>query len=198
VLLCLFITFTLMHLVPAALGPEKSSRAGSCRRLNARYDLISRSLFNTPIFSPEYSTAILASLTLIRQKCYPDSNAGFPKTAILGQLLLFCNDSWYRAWYGGSIETNTWIDYVVSCFPLSSPAFRLCTGYPVMIVFSVILHWFPTGGWGSPSQIVMPAIALAALPAAFIARITRASTLETMRRTMCAPPVLKVCWNGWF
>jgi oligopeptide transport system permease protein len=62
----------------------------------------------------------------------------------------------------------------------SVPGFVL--GILLMIVFSVVLHWFPTGGWGSPSQIVMPAIALAALPAAFIARITRASTLETMRQ----------------
>jgi oligopeptide transport system permease protein len=82
-----------------------------------------------------------------------------------------------------ALRQNTWIDYVCVMFSTifaSVPGFVL--GILLMIVFSVILHWFPTGGWGSPSQIVMPAIALAALPAAFIARITRASTLETMRQ----------------
>jgi oligopeptide transport system permease protein len=82
-----------------------------------------------------------------------------------------------------ALRQNTWIDYVCVMFSTifaSVPGFVL--GILLMIVFSVILHWFPTGGWGSPAQVVMPAIALAALPAAFIARITRASTLETMRQ----------------
>jgi oligopeptide transport system permease protein len=82
-----------------------------------------------------------------------------------------------------ALRQNTWIDYVCVMFSTifaSVPGFVL--GIILMIVFSVILHWFPTGGWGSPAQVVMPAIALAALPAAFIARITRASTLETMRQ----------------
>jgi oligopeptide transport system permease protein len=52
----------------------------------------------------------------------------------------------------------------------------------MIMVVSVALHWLPTGGWGSPRQLIMPAIALAALPAAYTARITRASTLEASRQ----------------
>jgi oligopeptide transport system permease protein len=52
----------------------------------------------------------------------------------------------------------------------------------LIIIFSVTLHWLPTGGWGTVQQVIMPAFALATLPAAFIARITRASTLEVMRQ----------------
>ena len=55
-------------------------------------------------------------------------------------------------------------------------------GILLIIIFSVELHWLPTGGWGSIQQIIMPAFALATLPAAFIARITRASTLEVLRQ----------------
>jgi oligopeptide transport system permease protein len=51
-----------------------------------------------------------------------------------------------------------------------------------MILFSVYLHWLPTGGWGSLSNLVMPSFALAALPAAYTARITRASILEVSRQ----------------
>jgi len=51
-----------------------------------------------------------------------------------------------------------------------------------MIVFSVWLHWLPTGGWGSIQQMLMPAFALAALPAAYIARISRASMLDVVRQ----------------
>jgi oligopeptide transport system permease protein len=82
-----------------------------------------------------------------------------------------------------ALRQNTWVDYLCVMFATifaSVPGFVL--GILLIIVFSVGLHWFPTGGWGSPAQVVMPAMALAALPAAFIARITRASTLETMRQ----------------
>ena len=53
-------------------------------------------------------------------------------------------------------------------------------GIFLVIVFAVNWHLLPTGGWGSPSHVVLPAIALAALPAAFIARVTRASVLEVL------------------
>ncbi|HEX7474630.1 MAG TPA: ABC transporter permease, partial [Dehalococcoidales bacterium] len=62
----------------------------------------------------------------------------------------------------------------------SVPAFVL--GILLIIVFSVSLHWLPTGGWGSAKYVIMPAFALAALPAAYIARITRASILEVARQ----------------
>jgi len=62
----------------------------------------------------------------------------------------------------------------------SAPSFVL--GILLVVLFSVQLHWLPTGGWGSPRQAVMPVIALSALPAAFIARVTRASMLEVLRQ----------------
>jgi oligopeptide transport system permease protein len=55
-------------------------------------------------------------------------------------------------------------------------------GIFLMIIFAVKLHWFPTGGWGSVGQLAMPAFALAALPAAYIARISRASMLDVVRQ----------------
>jgi oligopeptide transport system permease protein len=109
---------------------------------------------------------------------------GFPKSAILGGtafiLAMIVGIAFGMA---AALRQNTWIDYVCVMFSTifaSVPGFVL--GILLIIVFSVGLHWFPTGGWGSPSQVIMPAVVLAALPAAFIARITRASTLETMRQ----------------
>jgi len=54
-----------------------------------------------------------------------------------------------------------------------------------MILFSAVLHLLPAGGWGGlgdVKKLIMPSFALAALPAAYIARITRASMLEVMRQ----------------
>ena len=181
-----FITFTLMHLVPG--GPwsrEKALAPAVVAALNARYGL------DKPFFV-QYANFLLGILhgNLGISYTYQDRSVtqilmqGFPKTAILGTTaFVFAMIVGISLGMAAALRQNTWIDYVCVMFSTifaSVPGFVL--GILLMIVFSVILHWFPTGGWGSPAQVVMPAMALAALPAAFIARITRASTLETMRQ----------------
>ncbi len=52
----------------------------------------------------------------------------------------------------------------------------------LIYVFAVRLHWLPVFGWGSAKQAVMPTITLAALPTAYLARITRASMLDVLRQ----------------
>ncbi len=60
------------------------------------------------------------------------------------------------------------------------PSFVLA---PVLIlVFALKLGWLPVAGWGDPENLVLPAVVLAARPAALIARMTRASMLETLRQ----------------
>jgi ABC-type dipeptide/oligopeptide/nickel transport system permease component len=51
----------------------------------------------------------------------------------------------------------------------------------LIILFSFIIPLFPTGGWDSPSNWVLPTITLAAAPMGIIARFTRASMLEVIR-----------------
>lgn len=58
----------------------------------------------------------------------------------------------------------------------SVPSFIL--GILLVMTFSVTWKILPSGGWGSPSHVVLPALALSLLPMAFIARITRSSVLE--------------------
>jgi oligopeptide transport system permease protein len=51
----------------------------------------------------------------------------------------------------------------------------------LLLVFAYHLRWLPVGGWGqSRSQLVLPAIALAAPYVAYIARLTRASMLDVL------------------
>jgi oligopeptide transport system permease protein len=109
---------------------------------------------------------------------------GLPKTATLG-LLAFILAQAIGIPFGvaAALKQNSAIDYASVLFSTifaSIPGFVL--GILLMIFFSVILHWLPTSGWGSPQQIIMPVICLAALPAAQSARITRASTLDVMRQ----------------
>lgn len=114
-----------------------------------------------------------------------------------------------------AVKRNTWIDYtsmVGALVGVSMPVFWLALVF--IMVFSVGLGWFPTGGrmnvriFFEPitnfyildgiiilirdgdgqvlrlaiRHIVLPAVALATIPLAIIARTTRSSMLETLRQ----------------
>lgn len=50
----------------------------------------------------------------------------------------------------------------------------------LLLIFALGLGWLPVGGWGGWAHLVLPSICLAAPYAAYIARLTRASLLETL------------------
>lgn len=67
----------------------------------------------------------------------------------------------------------------VTTLGISVPNFVL--GLLMILLFSLTLHWLPVFGWGkSWKQMVMPVITLGTGGMAFIARLTRASVLETL------------------
>ena len=82
-----------------------------------------------------------------------------------------------------AIRHNTWIDRVamfLSVFGVSTPSYVFIT--VLIVVFAIQLHLVPTGGWGGifDTRIIIPAVALAVVPTALIARYTRASVLEVL------------------
>ncbi|HBK60901.1 MAG TPA: peptide ABC transporter [Firmicutes bacterium] len=60
----------------------------------------------------------------------------------------------------------------------SMPSFWL--GLILMLVFSVQLGWLPAVGRGGFVHLILPAVTLAATPAALIARLTRSSMLDVV------------------
>src|SRR5260221_2100848 len=83
----------------------------------------------------------------------------------------------FGAW--AAIRHNQWGDRGIMLFALfgiSVPSFVLA---PLTVMY-LALDWnlLPAYGWGSPSQIVLPAICLSIPFAATIARLTRGSLLE--------------------
>ena len=50
----------------------------------------------------------------------------------------------------------------------------------LITIFSDQLHWFPGGGWNGLSSMILPAIALALMPMAYIARLTRVAMLDIL------------------
>lgn len=83
-----------------------------------------------------------------------------------------------------ALKQNTIIDYIAMFFSMlgvSIPNFVL--GALLIVLFTLTLHWLPAFGWGeTPLQVIMPAITLGTGGTAFIARLTRASMLETIRQ----------------
>lgn len=80
-----------------------------------------------------------------------------------------------------AVRPYSWIDYLVtmtSLFGISMPVFWL--GLMLVVVFSVFLKWLPAGGIGGWQYVVLPSVTLASFVVAFIARMTRATMLETL------------------
>lgn len=77
---------------------------------------------------------------------------------------------------GGAFD---FISVSVATALVSVPTF--VTGAVLIYFFSVKLRWLPAALWGGPSHIVLPALTLAAGPAAYLARLIRASMLDTSK-----------------
>ncbi len=50
----------------------------------------------------------------------------------------------------------------------------------LLIFLAVKANWFPVGGWGAISNMVLPAIALSLMPMAYIARLTRVAMIDVL------------------
>lgn len=90
-----------------------------------------------------------------------------------------------------AIKRNTPTDQslmVVALLGVSMPNFWL--GLNFILLFSVFLGWFPSGGYtplgesifGALRSVFLPALALSVSQAALVARMTRASMLEVLRQ----------------
>jgi len=90
-----------------------------------------------------------------------------------------------------AIRRDTWVDHTLtfaSFVGLSIPVFWL--GLMLIIVFSVWLGWFPTGGMGPPGEdpsiairawyLTLPTVAISMVSLSFFTRYLRASMIETM------------------
>jgi len=193
------ITFFLMHAVPG--GPftqDKPLPQSIIDALNRRYNL------DEPLWKQYllYLWNILhfdLGLSFRGDRDVAELiRAGFFVTAQLG-LLGFLVAAVVGMVLGvlSALNQNGPLDYLGVFFATvgaSLPNFVLATF--LIIIFAVNLGWFDVLGWGGPTQLrdaldigawhpkkmVLPVIAVSALPAAYIARVTRASMLEVLRQ----------------
>lgn len=109
---------------------------------------------------------------------------GFPISAALGCAAFFLALFWGVFW--GSIAAfnkGKFLDHfamLLAVGGMSVPSFLTATF--LQYVFSIKLGLLPIARWGSFAHMILPAIALAAFPSAFIARMTRASMVEVLQK----------------
>jgi oligopeptide transport system permease protein len=180
------ITFWLMHSVPG--GPWSNERAvspGVQAKINKQYGL------DKPIYEQYAGWVVtLAQGDLGPSFRYADRSVnailadGLPKSIQLGVMAFIVAVALgIPLGVFAALGHNKGPDYAatgISIIGIATPSFVLAI--LLVILFSVILKWFPTGGWKGPETWVLPVIALAGYQVAVIARYTRASMLEVTRK----------------
>lgn len=78
---------------------------------------------------------------------------------------------------GSAVDTGAMF---ISTMGISVPGFVV--GAVLIFVFGIWLKWLPVALWESGRHIILPALTLAASPAAYLARLTRASVLEVLEK----------------
>jgi oligopeptide transport system permease protein len=89
-----------------------------------------------------------------------------------------------------ALRQNTRVDYITMGFATGAASFpNFVIGALMVVVFSVLMakwtqHAFflPAADFGLDDHLIMPVITLSLLPIAYTARLTRASTLDTIRQ----------------
>lgn len=107
---------------------------------------------------------------------------GFPISARLGlQALFLAIPSGIFLGTIAAMKRGKWQDnfaMAISTIGVSVPNFVLSTLF--QFIFCVKLHLLPVARWGGFEYTILPTLALAALPTAFIARLTRSNMVEVL------------------
>jgi ABC-type dipeptide/oligopeptide/nickel transport system permease component len=109
--------------------------------------------------------------------------AAFPVSLLLGTmaLVLAVVIGLTLGILAAAYQNRGW-DYLsvtLATFGVAVPNFVLAVFF--IILFSFVVPLFPTGGWDSPRNWVLPTVTLALAPMGIIARFTRASMLDVIR-----------------
>lgn len=108
----------------------------------------------------------------------------FPISALLGATaLVFAVPTGLLLGIYAANKQHRWQDSAVTLgavIGISVPSFVMAT--LLQYLLAIKLHLLPIARWGSFAQVILPALSLAALPTAFIARMTRAKMVEEMKQ----------------
>jgi peptide/nickel transport system permease protein len=179
------VTYVLLYLVPADPVRQIAGRSATAETVESirrqlgldlplwqqylRYlgKLLQGDLGRSYIQKTEVTTLILSRLPATLQLL-----AG----AIVVELLIGLSAGIFAATRRG--RTSDRVVMVLSFAAVSAPQFVV--GILLLYVFSVQLGWFPIGGYGTLSHLVLPAVTLGILGGGWYARMSRSSMMEVL------------------
>lgn len=189
------VTFTFMHAIPG--GPfqrEKALPEAVKKNIEARYKL------DQPLYRQylDYLAHLVKgdlgpSYKYRGQSVNDIIKARFPVSVELGgAAILIAILLGVPAGILAALYQNKVPDHVVMFFStigIAMPSFVIGT----LLMYYLSYKWglLPSSTWGTPRHVIMPAIALAGLPMAFVARLTRSSMLEVLSQDFMKTAVAK-------
>ena len=178
------ITFLLMHAIPGGpFSSEKKLPPSVLKNIEEHYRL------NDPLWK-QYADymANLSSLDLGPSFKYEGRRVNdiisesFPVSLQLGAVsIALAILIGIPAGILAALHQNKWQDHITMLFStigVSVPSFVIAT--LLIYVFAIKLSLLPAAMWVGPEYLILPSLALAGHPMAFIARLTRSSMLEVI------------------
>ncbi|MEP0322451.1 ABC transporter permease [Bauldia litoralis] len=182
-----FITFVLLYILPADPARQIAGRSATVETVeNIRQQLG----LDQPLYI-QYGRYLEGLLHLDLGRSYLQKTevatliaARLPATlllmvgAIVCELAIGLSMGLFAAMRrGGRIDQSL---MVVSFVAVSAPQFVV--GILLLYVFAVYLGWFPIGGYGTFSHLVLPSITLGILGAGWYSRMMRSSMIDVLRQ----------------
>lgn len=184
------LTFLLMHAVPG--GPFDSDKRlpeAILRNLERKFGLDQPPLTRYLTYMKNLLRWDLGPS--IKYEAYTVNqiiNRGFPISATLGALAItVAVVAGIVTGVISALRQYQWQDYAamtLATIGFSVPSFVLAS----LLIYLFSYQWqqwfgaplLPAGLWGTPARAILPAISLAALPTAFIARLVRSNMMEVL------------------
>lgn len=189
------VTFIFMHIIPG--GPfqrEKALPPAIKANIEARYKLDEPLHTQYLDYLAHLARGDLGPSFKYRGKTVNDIIAErFPVSAQLGAIaIMIALMIGIPSGILAALKQNKAADYTVMFFStvgIAMPSFVIGT----LLMYFLAYKWglLPAAMWGSPKHVIMPAIALAGLPTAFIARLTRSSMLDVLNQDYMKTAVAK-------
>lgn len=179
------LTFFLMKIVPGdPFSEEQTLRSDMQATLEKQYGL-NRSWVAQYV---DYLWKLLhgnlgTSIKYPERSVHHIIEEGFPISAWLG------TQAFFLALIGGVIlgsfsafKSNRWQDFVIFILSTSQMAFpSFILAALLQYILAIAFPIFPLARWGTWNHTILPTLALAATPMAFIIRLTRSSLMEVLQ-----------------
>lgn len=182
-----FITYILLFLLPSDPARQVAGRTASVEQVEqvrAQLGLDKPVWQQYAVYLGKLATGNLGRSYVQRSEVSSLIASRLPATLLLMVAAIFCELA-IGLTLGAlaAFKRNSALDQgvMIGAFVfVSTPQFLV--GYTLLYVFAVWLGWFPIGGYGTFSHLVLPALTLGLLGGGWYARMMRSSVIEVLRQ----------------